>query len=610
MHSKASFSWLFLPIIVLTLIASMIFIERTGMNYNTTPTTMQFLPPVEENENRAVNDQPTDCLVLYDSISDVDLKQLSIATDTLDSMRVHYAVQDINHESVITFDDHQAIIITFFNLDKISEEILNLENWVEEGGKVLFTIRPEIDSAFTAIYRKLGIMTYGYQTTSIASVEFTSTLFPGMKGRTLVTGFDGDSSLALALEDDATLHMVSGGRDSTPILWEYTHGDGHFVVINSDQFLNKHQRGIICAAYSLLFDTIIYPVINSSMVFIDDFPGPIPEGSDENIFKEFGRDIESFYVNIWWEDMKDFARRYGLKYTGLLIETYNDKITPPFIEEKTIAHYEYFGASLLDNGGEIGLHGYNHIPLATWEDGDNPDLGYPLWENDEYMQLSIDELYTFGISLFPEEIYTSYVPPSNILGVSARSWLPARIPELKVIASYYMEDPDTNGFYTQEFKEAHDGIIEVPRVISGYEVTPYAYWSSISEIMLHYVNSHFIHPDDVLDVERGGDKGWGYLRNTFEEYLMWLQSGAPDIRQMTASEGGMAVQRFARLDQETDCSKSGCSMQITDFYDDAWFLMRTSHTPENIENGSITKIADNLYLIKADNAQVEIAFEE
>lgn len=610
MHSKASFSWLFLPIIVLTLIASVIFIERTGMNYNTTPTTMHFLTPLEDNESTDVNDQPADCLVLYDTISDVDLQQLTITTDTLDSMRVRYVIQDINQESTIAYDDYQAIIITFINLDKIGEEILNLENWVEEGGKVLFTISPDIDSSFTAIYRKLGIMAYGYQNTSTESIQFTSNLFPGMKGRTLETDFAGKSSLSLSLEDDTILHMVSGGRESTPILWEHAHGKGHFVVINSDQFVDKYQRGIICAAYSLLFDTIIYPVINSSMVFIDDFPGPIPEGSDENIFKEFGRDIESFYVNIWWEDMKDFARRYGLKYTGLLIETYNDKITPPFIEEKTIAHYEYFGASLLDNNGEIGLHGYNHIPLATWEDGYNADLGYLLWENDEYMQLSIDELYTFGISLFPEQVYTSYVPPSNILGTSARNWLPDRIPELKVIASYYLPSIDINGSYTQEFEEAPDGIIEVPRIISGYEVIPYCYWSSISEIMLHYVNSHFIHPDDVLDVERGGDKGWAYLRNTFEEYLMWLQSGAPEIRQMTASEGGMAVQRFTRLVQDTECTNYGCSIDIDHFYDEAWFLMRTKHTPGNIKNGSITKIADNLYLIKADNAQVEIAFEE
>ena len=62
-------------------------------------------------------------------------------------------------------------------------------------------------------------------------------------------------------------------------------------------------------------------------------------------------------------------------------------------------------------------------------------------------------------------------------------------------------------------------------------------WVAINELRLHYVNSHFVHPDDVLDKERGAEKGWVYLRDQFEEYLMWIHLAAPGIRNLTASEG-------------------------------------------------------------------------
>ena len=614
MKKAASFSWILLPILILAIISIAIYFERAGISYTADSTVLNFLDPLDSTQNLEQAAQDAKCLILYDSINDSDLVLLTLASDTLDNMRVNYNsfdVSTLSDDMVLGFQDYETIIVAFYDLEKINPSILELAQWVEDGGKMLFTIRPEISDSFVAIYRKLGILSFGYQFTSISEIVFTSDLFPGMKTRTLETSFNGnDTSLAIQLENEAQVHLQSADRNATAILWDYDYGEGRFVVINSDQFINKADRGLICAAYSLLYDVFIYPVINSSMVFIDDFPGPIPEGTNETIFKEFGRDIESFYVNIWWQDMKDFARRYGLKYTGLLIETYNDKTSPPFIEEKSVEQYDYFGNSLLGTGGEIGLHGYNHIPLVTDKDAIPEDLDYPVWSSEEAMQLSIQELYTFSVSLYPEQQFLTYVPPSNILSQEARAWLPDVIPELKVISSHYLPVQGSYAYYEQEFEEAADGIIEVPRIIAGYEITPYLQWTAVNELVLHYVNSHFIHPDDFLDEDRSDGNGWTYLREKFEEYLMWLESTAPGIRQMTASEGGTAVQRYARLDLTTKWVGSRCTIDLVNFYDEAWLLMRSSSQPLEISGGSITEVNPTLYLIGAESAQVEITFKE
>ncbi|NIR63371.1 MAG: DUF2194 domain-containing protein, partial [candidate division Zixibacteria bacterium] len=56
--------------------------------------------------------------------------------------------------------------------------------------------------------------------------------------------------------------------------------------------------------------------------------------------------------------------KYGIKYTGTILETYIDETSPPFDQTGEIARYKFFGGIILDDGGEIGLHGYNHVPLC------------------------------------------------------------------------------------------------------------------------------------------------------------------------------------------------------------------------------------------------------
>ena len=47
------------------------------------------------------------------------------------------------------------------------------------------------------------------------------------------------------------------------------------MVVNLGIYV-KAVRGIFSAAYSLLSDCTIYPVINGSAFYLDDFPSPVP----------------------------------------------------------------------------------------------------------------------------------------------------------------------------------------------------------------------------------------------------------------------------------------------------------------------------------------------
>ena len=73
-------------------------------------------------------------------------------------------------------------------------------------------------------------------------------------------------------------YMLKTTDDShTPLIWEKSYGKGKFVVDNLGIY-ERNVRGIYAASYSLLTEVTVYPVINGSTYYIDDFPSPVPAG--------------------------------------------------------------------------------------------------------------------------------------------------------------------------------------------------------------------------------------------------------------------------------------------------------------------------------------------
>ena len=613
MQKKINFSWLFLPLSILLFLAFALFVERSGVSYTISQKPSAFLEPLPALSNTDPEEKPgadADCLILYNSKNLFNQDSLGTVTAALDSMRIHYIKKDISQSPQIGFREYETVIITFLQLTDIDKQIDELIGWVEDGGKLLFAIRPENNDTLLRIHTQLGIRSLDKGLIETNGIEFLTELLPGTAGMQFGADFINHTSLPVNLDEGARLHLISADETGLPILWETEFGHGKIVFINSDQFIDKSSRGLIGAAYSLLHDVVIFPVINASVFCIDDLPAPVPEGKDEALFRQFTRDIESFYLNVWWPDMQDIQEKYNLKVSGFTIETYEHTLQPPF--EYTIGQediVQYFGGIMLRDGGELGLHGFNHVPLCKEEDGFNQVLDYPTWLTTKDMQGSIRELQRFCASMFPGQPFQVYVPPSNMLCPEARAWLPDVLPDLNVIASVYLPNVDVPA-YVQEFEEAEDGIIEFPRIVSGYNPDNYMQWAAANEIWLHYTAAHFVHPDDVLDNYRSGGNSWTDLRKTLDEYLLWVYSAMPAVRNLTTSEGAMAVQRYARLNPELNCSDKECRITLDGFYDEGWLLMRTDKTPATITNGEFTQVSPDLYLIEASAANILIGFEE
>lgn len=611
MKQKYTFTMLLLPLSILSLLASFLLVQRTGIRYKTTLSygNQQLLPQENVEVADFFTDEPVEALVMYDSEEPNTEAFAENILATVDSMRVKYDSFDIRDGTITDFSEYQTVIVAFASWQDSEASMLALVNWVEAGGRVLVAIRPIPSPTFSAVYRKFGIQSREDDLVLVSGVEYKTDLLPSSQGLSLLSNQLNQTSYPVELSDNTTVHLVSADEKKIPLMWEWDFGTGRVVFVNSDLFISKEGRGVIGAGYSLLQDAFVYPVINASVFFIDDFPSPVPAGSTEMIEEQFGMTIQDFYTNVWWPDMLDISEKYNIRYTGVMIETYDHNVNAPFERELNNERHRYFGSSLLATGGEVGLHGRNHVPMCLEQMQVNQVFEYPGWGTTESMQLSVYELFRFAKSLFPDNEFVTYVPPSNILCSDARLWLPTIMPELRVIASLYVNDARKIS-YAQEFTEASDGVIEFPRIASDYDIPEESQYAIINELALHFVNSHFVHPDDVLDPDRGALKGWAVLRERYEVYTKWLADTVPGLRNMTAREAAIATQRFARLAVKTNYSNGVLEIDLGNFYDEAWLMLRADSVPASIEGGTFTPVTSNLYLIQAVKSKVIIHFDQ
>jgi len=280
MQKRVSFSWLFLPLSILVFLAFALFVERSGVSYTISQKPSIFLEPLPALTVNGSEKQLTanaDCLVLLDSKSSFNQGSLDTVTAVLASMKVPYSVMDINQPSQIDFQEYETVVITFVQLTLMDQQIDELMGWVENGGKLLLSIRPDNSATLSRIYPQLGISVLDKGFIEVNGVEFLTELLPGTSGMLFGSDFMDHTSLPIDLDEGVKQHLISADEVGLPILWEAEFGQGKIVFINSDQFIDKSSRGLIGAAYSLLHDVVIFPVINASVFCIDDLPAPVPE---------------------------------------------------------------------------------------------------------------------------------------------------------------------------------------------------------------------------------------------------------------------------------------------------------------------------------------------
>lgn len=610
-YSAFEYKGLAAMLLLLIAIAVALFVERSGIQYQYNTLSLSLLPAEDTLPKAQAMGQVTqkDCLVLHDSRSPDSQLALEEFEAILTDMKVGHDTVDLAQGTSYDLDEYSTVILLINNLSVLGNKITQLDQWVYNGGGALLPITLEMNSYLSVMERKFGILNASYENTLVGSIYVTDNFMVG-GGKTfnIIDPWDSGLSLQLEQDDHVTVHAWTGDERQLPLVWESRYGQGKFVLDNLGLY-TKATRGIYAASYSLLNPVTVYPVINASCFFLDDFPSQISSGSNEYVWRDYGITNRDFYVNIWWPDMMNLADRYGLAYTGLAIQCYDDNVdgtTPSQADEHTFLN---FGNMLLRMGGEIGYHGYNHQPLCLDDCDYNGVYDYKTWESEAAMKSGLDALMDLCAKLFPDVTISVYVPPSNIMSEGAEEFLIREYRNIRTISGIYFESADLDFYCVQEFDVRPDGVVEEPRIISGCALDDYMKLAALSELNLHYVNSHFTHPDDSLDPDRGAELGWETLKGLFTEYLDWLYTAAPNIRDFTASEMSAAIQRYSSLTVSTSFQEDSMEIQLGNFVDEAQLMVRfNDHAPAKVTGGTLEQLTDTLYLLQANQPLVTVTF--
>ena len=563
----------------------------------------ELLAVVDKKDERVAEDGTSLYCIAFSSSDESSMKMKNNAEKTLGHMKLNTLEIDIDYGK-LDYKVCDVVLLAVNQLGKagIAEDV---EEFAFSGGYVLFMTALEPDPEFLVLYRKLGISSYDYQV-STYGIELVSDVLIGENGWKIDDQFIYNSTLLVSLDDSAKL--LAKSPQGIPLLWKTAYGEGAFVVFNGSMLEEKLNRGFLAGALSMLQPDFMYPIYNSKVFFIDDFPAPIAKGRNPAIYEQYRKDLPTFYRDIWWPNMLETAKKYNLKYTGVLIETYGDDVNPPYVYPVDASRMNLisYGREIIKSGGELGIHGYNHQPLNKDTDI-AAQFDYHVWENEQNMVASIEEVLDFTEASFPNYTVASYVPPSNVLSAEGREALKKAWPELTVIASLFVEDR-TNAAYVQEYEIASDGIIEMPRVTSGYTERPFDRWAEANVMTSLGIYSNFLHPDDAISEDRSYNMTWEEIYKGYEENMARIEKTYPWVRAMTATEAALEMARVMKTDMRWTVNEAGIEGELSGQDENVFFILRTERKIGRLTNCTVKRIDGGVFLVTVYDNRFKLEF--
>lgn len=518
-------------------------------------------------------------LVLYKAGDENSEKLSGNLSKVFEQLRMNSDLLDVSRKDTVSYMEYDMVVIASNDLEgDYGREINRVMDFVDKGGKLFIATLPATDGAtLNSIYRNIGISDYGNYV-SIEGLVFKEELMAGSKGMTFTGSEFADVSLAVQLEDKATVYVESE-NNKVPVIWSYPYGEGETVFYNATSSSGDYFTGMLGGCIMALYDDFMYPVINAKVIFLDDFPSMQYNSDSDVIKKDYNRTVKEFYRDIWWPDMQSAAKKYDLAYTGLFVATYDNIVDPDYFNYIKDDMEQYFGNSLLKNNFELGAHGYNHQSL-TLEGGTPESFGYKAWKSIADMRDSLVELLGISNFLFKDVKLQTYVPPSNYLSDEGRQAVIEALPDLKVISGVYTNEGAEGAVYCKDFGIAQDGVAEFPRLTSGMLDNDFDDFVTMSGLSLYGVFSHFIHPDDILDEERGAGLTWQELLDNFCKKVDMVNQRFTGMRALTASTASDALRISDSIKVNFIKSEDTIMGNCFDYYGEAYFLLKTDKKPK------------------------------
>jgi len=530
-------------------------------------------------------------------------------TQIFRNAHIHYQPIDIlkddTTEQLKSIPPHSSIIIANEITDELDDTQLGILTQLVEDGSYLSIIVRSYDPRLQELCGFSNLDGF----VEHEGLIFTKPIFPGLDDMELPPKMVSSSSLKLTVNPGT--EILATDKDGNPLIWTNRYGEGTVFFSNSTLFQDKLNRGLLLQYILSNGRYGLATSFNKKIFNIDDFPAPIPLGTDPSIYTDYQRDILKFYKEIWWPDIRDMTVRYNLKLTGLIIGTYNSDTEPPFepLSEQDLDTIDYLGRKLNEIDGELGIHGYNHNSLVLEGEIDFDHYGYNPWPSVDAMTEALRYLKSELDKKFGEISYRTYVAPSNIASLATKQAVKQAFPELKVFAGIYTGSRKVDKAFIQEVGPDPDipGTYDFPRFSSGYLYTHKSMWNIYNGIAELGMFNHFIHPDDLLDPDRSKGHNWNDLSKGLEKILDETAKRFPYLEPATDYEAALEYEYYNKMRMFSKLTDNILHIWITDALMPTYCYLRIDRPIIDIDGAKPHPLGrDGLYMLEIEKPYVTL----
>jgi len=143
----------------------------------------------------------------------------------------------------------------------------------------------------------------------------------------------------------------------------------------------------------------------------------------------------------------------------------------------------------------------------------------------------------------------------------------------------------------------------------------YDRFAIVNAMATYGVFSHFIHPDDIFDEDRGKGQSWETLYRTYCELMEWVHETYPFLRSLSSADAADALKVYQDAKPYITYTDDFVEGKIDKFHGELYFYLKTDKKPVAVDDScTITKADEKdgscYYVVQVKEAEFRVKLVE
>jgi len=477
-----------------------------------------------------------------------------------------------------------------------AEETASLMEWNERGVTIVFASPPPVERvrASGELRELLGIDSVEQDAAELSAIRFFSGFLLGgeriysMETEEDRERMDLDMSAPWFRLSAATEVYVMGDvpeevlpeqpyrNEQLPaLLWRRSLNGANVFVVNGDYLEGNTGIGVLSAITAKDRPYYLYPVVNSQVMTVANFPGMADENKEE-IVSRYGKEQVVMNRDLLYPSLESMSliNDYPMSCFFMPQYDYFDEAEP---DPSLITYYLKL---LSEQDAEAGIS-LQHAPDITLAEK---------WERDSAYLSQEAAGYRYAAAFLTEEELEEFRGSAD---------------EFKDLRSVCASLPDRDAlfFFLNER-------ILCQTVTHDLLEHPFS-----SDLELNSLQTALGYSNVMLDLKRvswpeGDEPGWEEYYETYGSNLHTYWKQYDKFDRLTVSQSDERIRDFLRMDYSESRSGDTICLQISPFRSGADLILRTHlEVVKAVEGGSATQLEQGAWLIHADEPEVKIELQ-